>query len=302
MSRAKKDGTVTRKMNVTFNNEDEYNKFINGETHSDKGIRTNKGRLSSQPDIEVIDEDEKESDYILNQDYSMSSTEDGFVVELLKAIVSGLVEGLGEAITDIMADEEKRKILALKASNWWCGKALPGVAKTWNDVRNKVDTGKDIIRSSISGKTKAEQLLAEKKESIMASPPIVVEANEYFQDRETITMEEAQQQFDQIKVLAILLADKIKKLSNSCIRESEMTTKDHLIFKETIRELSSKEVLNSMRLLLENNSFMLDSSTSKIFSEFLKGNLIIEDRLVPIDCYSGIKKDLRSISLEAEEI
>lgn len=300
MSKAKKDRTVTRKMNVTFNNEDEYEKFINGETHSDKGIRTNKGRLSSQPDIEFIDEDEKEDDYILNKDYSTSSTEDGFAVELLKAIVSGLVEGLGEAITDIMSDEEKRKVLALKASNWWRGKALPGVMRTWNDVRNKVDSGKDLIRTSISGKTKAEQLLAKKNESIMVSPPIVEKVNENFQDRETITMEEAQQQFDQIKVLAILLADKIKRLSNSCIRESDMTTKDHLIFNETIQELSSQEVMNSMKLSLENSSFMLDSSTSRIFSEFLKGNLIIEDRLVPIDCYSGSEKALRSISLEDE--
>ena len=43
MTDFKNDGTVIRKMNVTFSSEDEYRKYMKGETHSDKGIRTNNG-------------------------------------------------------------------------------------------------------------------------------------------------------------------------------------------------------------------------------------------------------------------
>jgi len=51
-------------MDVTFKNEDEYEKFMNRETHSDQGIRTNGGRLGPQLDIKVIDEVETDSENI----------------------------------------------------------------------------------------------------------------------------------------------------------------------------------------------------------------------------------------------
>ena len=42
---------VKKKMNVIFKNEDEYQKYKSGQTHSDKGLRTEDGKLSSLPDI-----------------------------------------------------------------------------------------------------------------------------------------------------------------------------------------------------------------------------------------------------------
>ncbi|MDR3542709.1 MAG: hypothetical protein P4L69_17365 [Desulfosporosinus sp.] len=158
----------------------------------------------------------------------------------------------------------------------------------------KVSTGTDIIRSGFSGKTKAEQLLSEMKEHAKTTEQSVANStfvepatdiDDKYQYREIISKEEAQRQFDQIKVLAILLADKIKKLSNAYIRECDMSPEDCLIRKNTIEELTTQEVMNSIKLLLENDSFFLDYSTSRIFSEFLAGNLIVGDRLVPIENY-----------------
>lgn len=63
------DKMVTRKMNVTMS-EDEFNKFDKGETHSNKGLRDDKGKLSALPDIETIPDNE------LSKDASSGSSSD----------------------------------------------------------------------------------------------------------------------------------------------------------------------------------------------------------------------------------
>lgn len=299
---SKNDETVTRKMDVTFKNKNEYEKFINGETHSDKGIRNNNGRLGSQPDIKVINESSTDSESISEYDYQQEyrrtsekyEEDDGFATELIKDIIYGLVKGVGDIIIETLSDKEKREILASMAGNWWHGKVVVGAKKTWSSIIEKFSNGTEIIKSGFSGKIKAEQLLSEineraKTTELSAANSTFVEPVEDIEDksqyRESISLEEAEQQFEQIKVLAILLADKIKNLSNSYIRECDMSPEDYLIRKNTIKELTTQEVMNSIKLLLENDSFFLDNSTSRIFSEFLAGNLIVGDRLVPIENY-----------------
>lgn len=316
MTDSKNDRTVTHKMNVTFKNEDEHKKFMHGETHSDKGIRYNNGSLGSQPDIEVIDEAERDSESIREFDYQQEylrtpekyEEEDGFATEIIKEIIVDLVDVVGETITEILSDEKKREYLVLVASNWWHGKVIFGAKKTWSSIIEKVSTGTEIIQSDFSGKTKAEQLLSESKErakttELSAANSTFVEPVEDIDDksqyRESISREAAQRQFEQIKVLAILLADKIRNLSNAYIRECDMSPEDCLLRKNTIKELTTQEVMNSIKLLLENDSFFLDNSTSRIFSEFLAGNLIIGDRLVPIENYGVYEPlSLRNIAVD----
>lgn len=303
MTDSKNDETVTHKMDVTFKNEDEYQKLINGETHSDKGIRTNNGRLGSQPNIKVIKEAETVNESIREDDYhqeyrstSKKFEEDGVATAVLKAIIDGLVEGIGDTITEIFSDEEKIEILASKFNNWWHGKVITGAKETGSVITEKFSHGIEIIRTGFAGKTKAEQLLSESKEctkatELSASNSTFVEPVEDIDNKshysESISMEEAQRQYDQIKVLAILLANKIKNLTNANIRECDMSLEDYLLRKNTIKELTTQEVMSSIKLLLENDSFSLDNSTLRIFSEFLAGNLIVGDRLVPIDKYRG---------------
>lgn len=294
LTRNKNDRKVTCKMNVTFS-EEEYNRFISGETHSDKGIRTNNGRLGSQPDIKVIDETERGSDCTSEYDYQYEyfrtsekhEEYDGFAAEIAEAIV----EGVREAITEILSDEENREILASMASNWWHGKVI-FVKKKCTSFYKKVNTGTDIIRGVFSGKTKAELLLSERKEQVNTTElsmqnwsfiePAEQIDNQY-QYRKTISREEAQLQIRQIRVLAVLLADKIRKLSNAYVRDYDMSPEDYLIHKKTIEKLTAQEAMNSIKLCLENESFLLDDSTARIFSEFLLGNLIVGDTLVPIE-------------------
>lgn len=63
------DKKVTRVMKVTMS-EDEFNKFDKGETHSNKGLRDDKGKLSALPDIETIPDNE------LSKDASSGSSSD----------------------------------------------------------------------------------------------------------------------------------------------------------------------------------------------------------------------------------
>lgn len=180
------------------------------------------------------------------------------------------------------------------AGNLW-----HGTKKTWSRVIEKVSTGKEIIQSGFSLKTKAEQLFSENEErakttELSAANPTFVEPVEDIIDdksqyRESMSRE---MQVEQIKVLALLLADKIKNLSNDYNRESDMSPEECLIRKNIIEKLTTQEVMNSIKLLLENDSFFLDNSTSKIFLEFLAGNRIIGDRLVPIENY-GVYEPMR---------
>lgn len=42
---------VKKKMNVIFKDEEEYQKFKTGQTHSNNGLQTEDGKLSLLPDI-----------------------------------------------------------------------------------------------------------------------------------------------------------------------------------------------------------------------------------------------------------
>ena len=57
MPEDKKKKKVTRIMKVTLD-EDEFEKYDKGLTHSDSGLRNESGRLSALPDIAPVSEDD----------------------------------------------------------------------------------------------------------------------------------------------------------------------------------------------------------------------------------------------------
>lgn len=48
-----------------------------------------------------------------------------------------------------------------------------------------------------------------------------------------------------------------------------MSPEDYLIQQKTLEELTTQNVLNSIRFLVKNDNFLLDDSTLGILSEFL---------------------------------
>ena len=177
------------------------------------------------------------------------------------------------------------------------GKVVPSINKTMSWIAEKGETGIYILRNGISSKTKAEQLLTKRKKSksdnteLSVAHNTTVEPSEdmdnvFEETRESMSREEAQQHLIYIRALAILLADEIRKLSNACIREGNELPENILERQNALEKLTTQEVMNSIKLLLENkNRSLLDEATSMVLSEFLAGNLIIDGTPVPIEKY-----------------
>ena len=280
---------VKKKMNVVFKDEEEYQKYKSGKTHSDKGLRTEDGKLSSLPDIEELEEGE----VILVQEVQrkepvipvqeVQRKEPG----LGEQIVYSLLEGLYEATKDFLSDEENRKAIATLAKNWWNEKALPGIKKSVENV-------KTIAHGVKTGETKAEKLMETKKNkadsSIIATSGLTEKKEK--RQKNKISAEEYQQQIKQVQVLAVLLADRIKKLSNSVIDENNMTDEEYVLQEEEIKELTTDEIMNTIKLLVDTDGFALDDSTKQLFSEFILGNLIVNNECIPIEVITGRREKI----------
>lgn len=277
--------SVTRKMNVTFKNEEEYQKFIRGTTHSDKGIRTADGKLSSQPDIEEIyDEYEYEEQYYpIVSEYAKANESVG--TRIIVAIVEGLIEGVSE----YLSDEQNRAMLASVAKRWWKENAVPGMKTVRDSLNKKISFGRDVLRG-ITGKTKIELIMEgknkyENTDLSEITPSVVSATSESLSARENIKniidAEEVHQEIMQIRLLAMLLANKLKNLSNKCV--AEFSPEHQRKMQSELSELMSEEVTNSIKLMVANQQFCLDEPTERIFVEFLTGNLIVNNELVPIE-------------------
>lgn len=277
--------TVRKRMDVIFKDEEEYQKFKSGKVHSNKGLRTEGGRLSSYPDIEEIDEDTEEefveSDPVEPESGELCQRDLGIGETVLLAILEGLYEGVRE----FLSDEQNREAVKAIVQNWWYNKAAPGIRSKWNDV-------KYIVHGMRTGETKAERIL--KRTSSAEIVPVekieLAEVPPQEDRRIKITPEQYQEQVAQIQVLAVLLADRIQKLSNSCIDPEAMTEEEYELQQKDIKELTADEVMNSVRLLIEHNDFSLDDKTNMMFTEFLAGNLIVDGRKIPIETVKDARK------------
>lgn len=267
---------VKKKMNVIFKDEEEYQKFKKGETHSKKGLRTEDGKLSSLPDIEEIEEEDFED---------VAVTEPQLEIGLGEQIVYAILEGLYEGVKEVLSDEQNRQAIAALAKNWWMGKAVPGIKSSWNGI-------KEFVQDIKSGETKASKLLRESKSTniVEAANVEVMDSETLKSNKQKISPEEYAQQVDQIKILAILLADRIKKLSNSCIDLDDMSDEEYILQQKEIKELTTDEVMNSVKLLVMNERFSLDDSTVEMFSEFISGNLIVNGELLPIEAVKNARQ------------
>lgn len=176
-------------------------------------------------------------------------------------------------------------------------KVIPSVKKTKRWISEKSAIGIDMIRNGIPSEIKAEQLLPKRTKrktditELSVANNTTVEPfenidNTFEEHRESMSREEVQQHLIYVRGLALLLAAEIRRLSNVCIREGNETTENILERQKAIEKLTTQEVMNSIKLLLDNkNRSLLDEATSMVLSEFLAGRFIIDDSLIPIEKY-----------------
>ena len=267
---------VKKKMNVVFKDEEEYQKYRSGKTHSNKGLRNEDGKLSSLPDIEELDED------LSTQDIQVK------VPSIGEQILYSVLEGLIEATKEILSDEENRKAIATLARNWWIGKALPGIRKSADNV-------KYFVHGVKTGETKVTTIVESKKNKENSS--IIVKnditGNKDKSQKNKVSAEEYEQQIKQVQVLAVLLADRIKKLSNSVIDENHITEEEYIIQQHEIKELTTEDVINTIKLLVNTEGFSLDNPKKQLFSEFIVGNLIVNNECIPIKTIDERRKTIK---------
>jgi len=252
-------------------------------------------QVAGQAEWELIEEDD---DYNWNCPYENYNTHENVELseetqEMCQTIGTVIGTVIGTALfnmTEVGVSKATPYVKQLVTD-----KVVPSVKKTMSGIAEKGAIGIDIIRNGISGKTKAEQLLAKRTKSntgnteLYAANNMTVEPSEdidntFEEHRESMSREEAQNHLIYIRGLAILLADEIRKLSNACIREGNESPENILERQNAIEKLTTQEVMNSIKLLLENkNRYLLDEVTTMVLSEFMTGNFIIDGRPVPIE-------------------
>ena len=65
-----------------------------------------------------------------------------------------------------------------------------------------------------------------------------------------------------------------------------MTEDEYVLQQNEIKELTTEEIMNTIKLLVNTEGFALDDSTRTLFSEFMMGNLIVNNERVPIEVVS----------------
>jgi hypothetical protein len=238
-------------------------------------------------DIEMIDENDdlKEKNYYqANQSTPYESRKAHEEVELSKE-QKELAALIGEVIA-AGALWVFNEVVAPYAKRFWKEKAAPGLKGVWNGLTNK----KATIQSSKGEIKSPVHTTAELKASNSTNVEPFSKANKSYEEyRESISKEEAQRIFHNMRNHAILLANDIRRLSNACIREEDESSEAFFARKSEIERLTAQEVMNSIKLLLDNqNRILLDEATTRVLSDFYAGNLIIESVPVPIEKYMTI--------------
>lgn len=137
---------ITRVMRVMMD-EDEFDKYDRGETHSNSGLRNETGRLSALPDIAPIeDEDLPQREVVVYQDKYLEPERPTVGQRIAKGVVN--------VVFDVLSDPEVQESLYMLASVLWHYKVKSGIKKTIRKIKGedklKVKEKKQLWLSRIS--------------------------------------------------------------------------------------------------------------------------------------------------------
>lgn len=245
MSEKKK---TTRLMKVTLD-ADEFEKFDNGETHSDKGLRSNKGQLSALPDIAPVSEDDLPQREVIRTKVVYKSAPKASNAEKV-------AQACGNIVVNVLSDPEVQKSLTLLVKSLWHNKVMPSITA-------RVQGMKDAL----NGERQASKLMKKPKPAKADVTPLE------FQDEQgcqfVVTKEQAEWLLAETRKKARELSEMIFLLSNICIKD-EKTQEECTLQQSYIKELTSKEAVDTMRTLVQHKQ-LLGEDTVLCFSDFLKG-------------------------------
>ena len=259
MSKSKKK--ETRIMKITMNVE-EFEKYDKGITHSDSGMRDEKGRLSALPDIAPINDDDLPRREVVRTEtlyVERESTDRG--------ISTAIGDAVANVIVDVLSDPEIQAGLAELGKAFWYYKVNPRIkdALQWIKGDKKLET-------------KASQLMEHCQQDI--KPTYEFEVVNERHGKYVVTGKEAAELVEAVREEARRLSSMIYLLSNITVKD-EKTREDFMLEQAYIKQLLSDESKHTMEMLVS-NSQLLEEETAICFCDFLDGYVCNGKRRIPI--------------------
>lgn len=260
MPEKKKKKKVTRIMKVTLD-EDEFEKYDKGVTHSANGLRNDSGQLSALPDISPVSDDELPKRTVVRTREVYVQPKEPSLGQMLKYEAKRAV---ADVVYDAIYDPRKRAIIFSKAKRFWTEYIKPLFA-----------SGE---RTEPRNTTRAEQLITQAHQQ----PDVVYEVEKINENHErvVVTGEQAEHLINAMSQDAQRLAAMIFLLSNIVVRD-EKTDTDYVLEENYLRQLLSEETTSTMRSLLGHRQ-LLDAGTALCFEDWLAGYIRAGDQRVPV--------------------
>lgn len=246
---------------IVFDDEEELDKYENGEHHSNKGMRDKKERFTKQPDFVPMSDDDiiLEAEKIL----SMRRTERLPEQEMSKLQIiwngaKGIVlDVLYAEMMELKEDPEKRAIVLARINRLWEEKIVPAgnkfieTAKFYKDVFHAVKAGE---------KPKALKLLDEIKDTEITERISVVSSEE------NISVEMTEEQRNRLLFAMALAADTLKDIK---VVKKDTAGKEYQLEKGERDKFLIEEAMEGVEVLM-GKDFELDESTKNFVFEYLE--------------------------------
>lgn len=178
-----------------------------------------------------------------------------------------------------------------KAEMWIEEKAVP-VAKAkvkdgWENFKLFISAIKDSDKS-----IKATQIIAEHKNTSNASEIEVVNKVENQEEKKyAFSSEEVEVLLDTARRSALMIAASLSILDNSVVMDDGTDPERIAMIQRGIEQLSSKDIMTQIDLLLEDkNSGLIDDASISMLRAFRKGMFIGNGTPIPISRYNEMEK------------
>ena len=240
---------------------EEFAKYDKGETHSDKGLRSDKGKLSALPDISPVSENDLPRKIVVRTQKVYVQPKQPTFGQIIKEEAKHVV---AEAAIDMINDPRKRAVVVSKVKKFWRDYIKPSFASEKEDRP--------------LNQTKAEQLLAQSQQQTEVAYQVetVNENNE----RIVVTGEQAEQLVATMRQKAKELYAMIYLLSNITAKD-EKTDSEYILEDAYIKQLLSEEATSTMKTLVAHRQ-LLDEGTAICFEDWLNGHVRNGDQRIPI--------------------
>lgn len=239
------------------------------------------GNLKAHAKMREVDEDELRDRYAerdqYGYDYDYSECEEVELTPEQQELAQLAGEALAAMLITLIAAATPH------VQRWWGETALPSIKGFFGDI---ADFFKGAGRKNRSASASAEKTTTlQLAEAGLQIDPKDIQAEldtAYEGYRENMSSEEAQKTLVEIAILASMLAERIKKLSNANIPDDGIAG-GYLGWQDAVNRLSSQELIDGVNRILEGDVQLIDSVQIANLEIILGRSLFQNGQYAPID-------------------